>query len=110
MGKRWWQKEARAKAEQEKKDRKNAVVDTEITEVVEPVYEKLDQATTGTVLVIEDAIDDLEQAVSELVADDSALTEVESTLEQDDDPVVVPGITLSVNSTNASNNKKKRRR
>lgn len=110
MGRRWWQKEARAKAEQEKKDLKDVVADTEISEIVEPVYETIDQAATGAISDVKTAIDALEQAVSELIADDSVLNEAESISEQADESVVVPGITLSVNNTNTSNSKKKHRR
>ena len=110
MGRRWWQKEARAKAAQEIKDRKNAPADAAQGETTEPSYAALDQATEGTVTVIEDVVNALEQVVSEIEADASVLGEEEAAPEQDDEPVVVPGITLSVNNMGPSSNKKKRRR
>lgn len=115
MGRRWWQKEARAKAEQEKRAQKNAASTEEVQEVTDAAFVGSEEATTFEAdVIVNEATVELIQTISEIKSDEVVehepvtVTEAESESAVEED-VSVPGITITTNNFNTSNKKKRRR-
>lgn len=112
MGRRWWQKEARAKAEQERRIPAQAATQTvEIVNIAPHAAEEIKHHDAHDVLNdITEVVDTLAQVVEDASPDVQEHVEDETSEQQDED-VSVPGIaiTQAVNSS-FNNNKKKRRR
>jgi hypothetical protein len=112
MGRRWWQKEARANAEKERRISAQAATQTdEIVNIAPHAAEEIEHHDTHDVVNnIADAVDTLAQVVEDAIPDVQENVEDES-FEQQDEDVQVPGITIAqaVNSSFNSNKKKRRR-
>ena len=111
MGRRWWQKEARAKAEQEKRAQKNASSSQEDQEATDTVEAAVDETVEfESDVAANEATIELIQTIADIGVDDAVAHEPETEPEAVIEDVAVPGITVTRNNFNASNNKKKRRR
>ena len=112
MGRRWWQKEARANAEQERRFSAQAATQTdEIVNIVPHAAEEIEHHDAHDVVNnITEVVDTLAQVVEDTIPDVQENVEDES-FEQQDEDVQVPGITIAqaVNSSFNSNKKKRRR-
>ena len=112
MGRRWWQKEARANAEKERRASKQAASHPdEIVNIAPHAAEEIEHHDAHDVVNnIVDAVDTLAQVVEDTIPDVQENVEDES-FEQQDEDVQVPGITIAqaVNSSFNSNKKKRRR-
>ncbi len=112
MGRRWWQKEARAKAEQERRFSAQAATQTdEIVNIAPHAAEEIEHHDTHDVVNnIAEVVDTLTQVIEDAIPDVQENVEDES-FEQQDEDVQVPGITIAqaVNSSFNSNKKKRRR-
>lgn len=112
MGRRWWQKEARANAEQARRIPSQAATQTdEIVNIAPHAAEEIEHHVTHDVVNnIADAVDTLAQVVEDAIPDVQENVADES-FEQQDEDVKVPGITIAqaVNSSFNSNKKQRRR-
>lgn len=113
MGRRWWQKEARAKAEQERRAAKlaPAVIDTVNTAELPAPEEDLHVAVADVANSVEETVSSLEQAIEDATVAEHAAVDDESAEAQIED-VQVAGITITQKTNPTQNfiNKKKKRR
>lgn len=119
MGRRWWQKEARAKAEADRLAAKNAPVVESVAaaqNAEDPVKEEektviiVDEKVEEIIDSLESTSEELQQVVQEIKPEhvDDATDAQED--EQPLDDVKVDGISITTSNFISQNNKKKRRR
>lgn len=117
MGRRWWQKEARAKAAQEQQAAKeDAVALDENVSIPEAITSEV--ASNDETAEVSDSIDESVAILAQTV-EDAVINETSDTGQDDDsieeeadvqvDDVKVPGITITHNNNAYQNIKKKRR-
>lgn len=116
MGRRWWQKEARAKAAQEQQAAKEDVVAIDEVSIPEAITSEV--VSNDETAEVSDSIDESVAILAQTV-EDTVINETFDTAQDDDaieeesdvqvDDVKVPGITIT-HSSNAYQNIKKKRR
>ena len=116
MGRRWWQKEARAKAAQEQQAAKEDVVALDEVSIPEAITSEA--VSNDETAEVSDSIDESVAILAQTV-EDAVINETSDTAQDDDvieeesdiqaDDVKVPGITITHNNNAYQNIKKKRR-
>jgi hypothetical protein len=116
MGRRWWQKEARAKAAQEQQAAKEDVVALDEVSIPEAITSEA--VSNDETAEVSDSIDESVAILAQTV-EDAVINETSDTAQDDDaieeesdvqvDDVKVAGITIT-HSSNAYQNIKKKRR
>lgn len=114
MGRLWWQREARAKEEQARKDAKAAHSLNVSDNVLAPVV--VSNETTDTSDSADESVAILTQIIEDINIDSESVVQQDDNVVKEEDAadqaadVAVPGITITQSENTSFNNKKRRLR